>query len=72
MFFVESDEFGKRAHAAAALFNPVVYLVSGFRWSFFGVADVGVGWSLGITLGFLLLCLGVVAWIFKTGYRLKA
>ena len=55
-----------------ALFNPVVYLVSGFRWSFFGVADVGVGWSLGITLGFLLLCLGVVAWIFKTGYRLKA
>ncbi len=55
-----------------ALFNPVLYLVSGFRWSFFGSADVGVGWSLGITLAFLLLCLGVVAWIFKTGYRLKA
>ena len=55
-----------------ALFNPVLYLVSGFRWSFFGSADVGVAASLGITLAFLLLCLGVVAWIFKTGYRLKA
>ncbi|HMO47546.1 MAG TPA: ABC transporter permease [Rubrivivax sp.] len=55
-----------------ALFNPVVYLVSGFRWSFFGVADVGVAWSLAVTLGFLLLCLWVVAWIFRTGYRLKA
>lgn len=55
-----------------ALFNPVLYLVSGFRWSFFGSADVGVGASLGITLAFLLLCLGVVAWIFRTGYRLKA
>ena len=55
-----------------ALFNPVLYLVSGFRWSFFGSADVGVGWSLGVTLAFLLACLGVVAWIFRTGYRLKA
>ncbi len=55
-----------------ALFNPVVYLVSGFRWSFFGVADVGVVWSLAITLGFLLLCLVVVTWIFRTGYKLKA
>ena len=55
-----------------ALFNPVLYLVSGFRWSFFGSADVGVGASLGITPAFLLLCLGVVAWIFRTGYRLKA
>jgi ABC-2 type transport system permease protein len=55
-----------------ALFNPVVYLVSGFRWSFFGVADVGVGWSLAMTLVFLLLCLGAVGWIFRTGYRLKA
>ena len=54
-----------------ALFNPVVYLVSGFRWAFFGVADVAVGWSLAITLLFLLVCLGVVAWIFRTGYRLK-
>ena len=55
-----------------ALFNPVLYLVSGFRWSFFGSADVGVGASLGLTLAFLLLCLGVVAWIFRTGDRLKA
>ena len=55
-----------------ALFNPVVYLVSGFRWSFFGIADVAIGWSLGMTLAFLLLCLGVITWIFKTGYKLKA
>jgi ABC-2 type transport system permease protein len=53
------------------LFNPVVYLVSGFRWSFFGVSDVGVGVSLAMTAGFLALCLAVVWWIFKTGYRLK-
>ncbi len=55
-----------------SLFNPVVYLVSGFRWSFFGVADVGVGVSLGLTLAFLGLCVAVVGWIFKTGYRLKS
>jgi ABC-2 type transport system permease protein len=54
-----------------ALFNPVVYLVSGFRWSFFGIADVNVGISLGMTLLFLFACLGVVWWIFRTGYRLK-
>ena len=53
------------------LFNPVVYLVSGFRWSFFGIADVAVGTSLGMTALFLTLCLGTVWWIFKTGYRLK-
>lgn len=53
------------------LFNPVVYLVSGFRWSFFGVSDVGVGASLAMTLLFLIVCLAVVAWIFRTGYRLK-
>jgi ABC-2 type transport system permease protein len=53
------------------LFNPVLYLVSGFRWSFFGASDVSVGISLGMTLAFLALCLGVVAWIFRTGYRLK-
>jgi ABC-2 type transport system permease protein len=53
------------------LFNPVVYLVSGFRWSFYGVSDVSVEVSLGMTLGFLLLCLTVVHWIFKTGYRVK-
>ena len=54
-----------------SLFNPVVYLISGFRWSFYGSADVAVGVSLGATLGFLLACLGVVWWIFRTGYRLK-
>jgi ABC-2 type transport system permease protein len=54
------------------LFNPVVYLVSGFRWSFYGIADVSVGLSLAMTLVFLAACLAVVAWIFRTGYRLKA
>ncbi|MBU1379118.1 MAG: ABC transporter permease [Alphaproteobacteria bacterium] len=54
-----------------ALFNPVVYLVSGFRWSFYGVSDVGVGVSLAATLGFLGLCLAAVTWIFRTGWRLK-
>ena len=53
------------------LFNPVVYLISGFRWSFFGVADVNVVASAAATLGFLALCLAVVSWIFKTGYKLK-
>lgn len=55
-----------------ALFNPVVYLVSGFRWSFYGMSDVGVGISLAATLGFLLACLAAVSWIFRTGWRLKA
>jgi ABC-2 type transport system permease protein len=54
-----------------SLFNPVVYLVSGFRWSFYESADVGIGVSLLLTCVFLLMCLGIVAWIFKTGYRLK-
>ena len=54
------------------LFNPVVYLVSGFRWSFYGIADVSVGVSLAMTICFLLVCLTTVWWIFKTGYRLKA
>ena len=54
-----------------ALFNPVVYLVSGFRWSFYGAGDVSVGLSIAMTLGFLAIAMGVVAWIFKTGYRLK-
>jgi ABC-2 type transport system permease protein len=53
------------------LFNPLVYLISGFRWSFYGVADVDVGISLGATLAFLGACLVAVWWIFKTGYRLK-
>lgn len=53
------------------LLNPVVYLISGFRWSFYGVADVDVGISLGMTLGFLALCLLTVWWIFRTGYRIR-
>jgi len=55
-----------------ALFNPVVYLVSGFRWSFYGLADVSLGVSLAMTLGFLAVALAIIGWIFKTGYRLKA
>jgi ABC-2 type transport system permease protein len=54
-----------------ALVNPVVYLISGFRWSFYGVADVGVGVSLAMTCMFLVICLAIIAWIFKTGYRLR-
>jgi len=54
-----------------SLFNPVVYLISGFRWSFYGVSDVPVELSLGMTLAFFFACLAIVAWIFKTGYRLK-
>lgn len=54
------------------LFNPVVYLISGFRWSFYGVADVNVAVSIGMIFVFMLLCLGVISWIFKTGHRLKA
>ncbi|MGE3064693.1 MAG: ABC transporter permease [Hyphomicrobiaceae bacterium] len=54
-----------------SLFNPVVYLISGFRWSFYGVADVSVGVSLAMTLVFLAACLAIVWWIFHTGYRLK-
>ena len=54
------------------LFNPVVYLISGFRWSFFGLADVALGWSLLAILGFTLTCLAVIWWVFKTGYRIKS
>jgi ABC-2 type transport system permease protein len=53
------------------LFNPVVYLISGFRWSFYGIADVSVAVSLAMTMAFLAICLVIVGWIFKTGYRLK-
>lgn len=53
------------------LFNPVVYLISGFRWSFFGSSDIGVGVSLGMTLVFMAACLAGIWWIFRTGYRLK-
>jgi ABC-2 type transport system permease protein len=61
-----------QAWQTVSLFNPVVYLVSGFRWSFYGMADVSVGVSLAMSLVFLGLCLAAVAWIFHTGYRLKA
>jgi ABC-2 type transport system permease protein len=53
------------------MFNPVLYLISGFRWSFYEIADVGVGVSLGMILLFMLLCMIVVWWIFKTGYHIK-
>ena len=53
------------------LFNPVVYLISGFRWSFYEIADVSVGVSLAVTMLFLLACLAAVWWTFRTGYRLK-
>ena len=53
------------------LFNPVVYLISGFRWTFYGSGDVGIGASLAATLAFLFVCLAVVGWMFRTGYRLK-
>ena len=59
------------AWRTVSLFNPVVYLVSGFRWAFYGTADVAVGVSLAITCGLLVVLLVVVAWMFKTGYRLK-
>ncbi|WP_416357964.1 ABC transporter permease [Aureimonas phyllosphaerae] len=54
------------------LFNPAVYLVSGFRWSFYGTSDVGVGWSLAATLGFMVLCVAGIWWIFRTGWRIRA
>ena len=54
------------------LFNPVVYLISGFRWSFYGHSDVGVGLSLSMTLMFMALCLGAIWWVFRTGWKLKA
>jgi len=53
------------------LFNPVVYLVSGFRWSFYGVSDVNVGISLSMIAVFIVVCLGVITWMFKTGYKIK-
>jgi ABC-2 type transport system permease protein len=54
-----------------SLFNPVVYLISGFRWCFYGTADVSIGLSFAMTAGFFVICLAVIGWIFKTGYRLK-
>ncbi|MFO7179976.1 MAG: ABC transporter permease [Pseudomonadota bacterium] len=55
-----------------ALFNPVVYLISAFRWSFYGTSDVSVGVSIGMTLVFMAACLVVIGWVFRTGYKLKA
>jgi len=55
-----------------SLFNPVLYLISGFRWSFFEVSDVSVGWSLLAVAVFLFACLAVVSWMFKTGYKMKS
>ena len=60
------------AWQTVSMFNPIVYLVSGFRWSFFGTADVGVGLSLFAIALFTALCLGVIWWVFKTGYRIKS
>ena len=57
---------------ALTLFNPLVYLINGFRWSFYGISDVAVGISLAMTLAFFVLCLVVVSWMFRTGYRLKS
>jgi ABC-2 type transport system permease protein len=59
------------AWRTVTLFNPLVYLISGFRWTFYGSGDVGIGVSLAATLGFLFVCLAVVGWMFRTGYRLK-
>jgi ABC-2 type transport system permease protein len=60
------------AWRAFSLFNPVVYIISGFRWCFYGAADVDFAVSLGMTLGFFMLCLVAIAWVFNTGYRLKS
>jgi ABC-2 type transport system permease protein len=59
------------AWRTVTLFNPIVYLISGFRWSFYGAADVAVGASLACTSAFLLACLALIVWIFRSGYRLK-
>ena len=59
------------AWRTVTLFNPVVYLISGFRWSFYGKSDVGVDVSLAMTVAFMLICLAAISWIFRTGYRLK-
>jgi ABC-2 type transport system permease protein len=53
------------------LFNPVIYLISGFRWTFFGKGDVAIGISISVVAAMLLICIAVIHWVFKTGYRLK-
>ena len=62
----------KEPWRSVTLFNPVVYLINGFRWTFFGTADVSFGTALAATFAFLLICLAVIWWIFRTGYRLKS
>jgi len=52
--------------------NPVVYLVRGFRWAFYGTADINIVISLGITVSFMIVCIGIIVWIFRTGYRLRS
>ena len=59
------------AWRAITLFNPVVYLIDGFRWAFYGISDVGVGVSVAAMVAFFLICLSIVGWMFRTGYRLK-
>ena len=72
VWLLGSDHTFQRAWKRAfSLFNPIVYLINGFRWSFYGVSDVPVGLSFALTLVFFCACLAVVAWIFRTGYRLK-
>jgi len=59
------------AWRTVTLFNPIVYLISGFRWTFFGKGDVSIAVSMGAVVGMLLLCLAIIFWMFRTGYRLK-
>jgi len=60
------------AWRAFSLFNPIVYLISGYRWTFYGIADVDIVLSVAMTVGFFLVCLAVASWVFRTGYRLKS
>ncbi|MGB1346747.1 MAG: ABC transporter permease, partial [Pseudomonadales bacterium] len=66
-----SIEMLPEAWQTVSLFNPVVYLISGFRWSFYQISDVGVGVSLLMVMVFMAICLGLISFVFKTGYRLK-
>lgn len=59
------------AWQTVTLFNPIVYLVNGFRWTFYGKADVNIAVSLGMTVLFMLVCVGIISWVFRTGYRLR-
>jgi len=66
--------FKKKMHdpfRTITLFNPIVHVISGFRWSFYSVADVPVWSSIAVTLGIIAVCMAVIAWMFRTGYRLK-